>query len=90
MATIAKISLDSQMITRLGHAEAHLLANSRHKEAQHMCDSCDRSLLLLGVYHLEAIFGEWLARLWYHLDDVKDEDLHMDFRRVRMQKHIKE
>jgi hypothetical protein len=55
-----------------------------------MGDSCDRSLLLLGIYHLEAIFGEWLARLWYHFNDIKDEYLHMEFRRVRMQKHINE
>jgi hypothetical protein len=55
-----------------------------------MCDGCDRSLLFLGVHHLEAILGEWLARLWYHLDDVKDENLHMGFRRVRMQTHTED
>lgn len=53
-----------------------------------MCDGCDRTLLLLGVHHLEAIFGEWLARLWYYLNDVKDKDLHMDFRMVKTHKHI--
>jgi hypothetical protein len=71
----------------LGQTEVHLLANCRHKEAQYMCDSCDRSLLLLRVYHLEAIFGEWLTRLWYHLDYVEDQNLHTDFKWVRMQKH---
>jgi hypothetical protein len=42
-----------------------------------MCDGCDRPLLVLGVHHLEAIFGKWLARLWYDLNDVKDKDLQM-------------
>jgi hypothetical protein len=68
----------------------HLLAHSRYKEAQHMCNGCDRPLLLLGVYHLEAILGKWLARLWYHFDDVKDEDLHKELRGVRIQKHARD
>lgn len=55
-----------------------------------MCDGCDRPLLLLGVHHLEAIFGEWLARLWYNLNDVKDKDLQMDFRMVKTHKHIED
>jgi hypothetical protein len=55
-----------------------------------MCNGCDRALLFLGVHHLEAIFGEWLARLWYNFNYVKDENLQMDFKMVKMHQHTED